>query len=186
MTDTRPAECRERLHDEGKPYPRSNCESCGSKVRFRGPCPYTVTSESEWTTWNGGGNAPYDWDRGAVLLRDGTLLTPERSGWCSPSGDCFTELIWIHNGGGLDIIGYNRKHAPAAIDHVAALLAQGWTKRDDGTLVPPDSLADIRKMLAEFARDVSAHGLAKDIARGACDTAVRAFQDALALKRPID
>jgi hypothetical protein len=32
MTDTRPADCRFRLKDEGKPYPRSSCPACGRTV----------------------------------------------------------------------------------------------------------------------------------------------------------
>lgn len=31
--DTRPANCRQRLIDEGKPYGRSTCQSCGSILR---------------------------------------------------------------------------------------------------------------------------------------------------------
>jgi hypothetical protein len=32
MIDTRPAECRNRLRDEGKAYPRSGCVSCKATV----------------------------------------------------------------------------------------------------------------------------------------------------------
>ena len=32
----RPALCRERLREEGKPYPRSSCQACGWTV-FSGP-----------------------------------------------------------------------------------------------------------------------------------------------------
>ena len=28
-TDERPENCRDRLQDEGKPYPKSGCEACG-------------------------------------------------------------------------------------------------------------------------------------------------------------
>lgn len=35
MIDNRPAECRFRLQDEGKPYPRSFCRACGRSI-FRG------------------------------------------------------------------------------------------------------------------------------------------------------
>jgi len=30
MTDKRPADCRNRLRDEGELYPRSGCASCGN------------------------------------------------------------------------------------------------------------------------------------------------------------
>ncbi|QWY83192.1 hypothetical protein [Rhizobium phage RHph_X2_24] len=30
--DKRPANCRYRLHDEGKPYPRSSCNGCNRTV----------------------------------------------------------------------------------------------------------------------------------------------------------
>ncbi len=30
--DNRPADCRFRLHDEGKPYPRSGCTVCGKNI----------------------------------------------------------------------------------------------------------------------------------------------------------
>jgi hypothetical protein len=30
VTETRPANCRQRLRDEGKMYPRSGCDVCGS------------------------------------------------------------------------------------------------------------------------------------------------------------
>ena len=32
MIDHRPVNCRFRLQDEGKPYPRSSCEACGRSV----------------------------------------------------------------------------------------------------------------------------------------------------------
>ena len=32
MTETRPANCRFRLQEEGKPYPRSSCQGCGLHV----------------------------------------------------------------------------------------------------------------------------------------------------------
>ncbi|AWY09310.1 hypothetical protein vBRpoSV10_188 [Ruegeria phage vB_RpoS-V10] len=31
--DTRPANCRERLREEGKSYPRSGCGACGANLR---------------------------------------------------------------------------------------------------------------------------------------------------------
>jgi hypothetical protein len=31
--DTRPENCRFRLKDEGKPYPRSSCQGCGKTIR---------------------------------------------------------------------------------------------------------------------------------------------------------
>lgn len=37
--DTRPANCRNRLKDAGKPYPRSGCNLFGQNCIFRG-CPY--------------------------------------------------------------------------------------------------------------------------------------------------
>jgi hypothetical protein len=30
--DIRPKNCRFRLHDEGKPYPRSGCKACGRNI----------------------------------------------------------------------------------------------------------------------------------------------------------
>jgi len=30
--EARPANCRFRLHDEGKPYPRSSCTACGKSI----------------------------------------------------------------------------------------------------------------------------------------------------------
>lgn len=30
--DTRPTNCRHRLHEEGKAYPRSNCQACGKNI----------------------------------------------------------------------------------------------------------------------------------------------------------
>ena len=30
--DTRPLNCRFRLQDEGKPYPRSGCSACGKRI----------------------------------------------------------------------------------------------------------------------------------------------------------
>lgn len=30
--DPRPANCRFRLQDEGKPYPRSSCQACGASI----------------------------------------------------------------------------------------------------------------------------------------------------------
>lgn len=32
MTDTRPTNCRFRLQDEGKVYPRSSCNACGRNI----------------------------------------------------------------------------------------------------------------------------------------------------------
>lgn len=32
MTDHRPSQCRFRLRDEGKAYPRSSCDACGKTV----------------------------------------------------------------------------------------------------------------------------------------------------------
>ena len=32
MTETRPAECRERLREEGKAYPKSSCKACGATI----------------------------------------------------------------------------------------------------------------------------------------------------------
>jgi hypothetical protein len=32
VTDTRPENCRHRLQDENKPYPRSGCAACGKTV----------------------------------------------------------------------------------------------------------------------------------------------------------
>lgn len=32
MNDTRPQKCRFRLRDEGKPYPKSSCQSCGKGI----------------------------------------------------------------------------------------------------------------------------------------------------------
>ena len=32
MTDTRPINCRFRLRDEVKPYPKSSCEGCGLSI----------------------------------------------------------------------------------------------------------------------------------------------------------
>lgn len=32
MTDGRPANCRFRLQDEGKAYPRSGCRACGRNI----------------------------------------------------------------------------------------------------------------------------------------------------------
>ena len=41
MTDPRPANCRFRLQDEGKPYPRSSCQNCGVTIKTPGlRCPY--------------------------------------------------------------------------------------------------------------------------------------------------
>lgn len=33
MKDNRPTNCRERLREEGKPYPRSSCQGCGGSIR---------------------------------------------------------------------------------------------------------------------------------------------------------
>ncbi|AMO44242.1 hypothetical protein DSS3P8_184 [Roseobacter phage DSS3P8] len=33
VADTRPANCRERLREEGKSYPRSGCGVCGTNLR---------------------------------------------------------------------------------------------------------------------------------------------------------
>lgn len=37
-SDTRPANCRERLQEEGKPYPKSRCVACGQALRI--VCPH--------------------------------------------------------------------------------------------------------------------------------------------------
>lgn len=34
LEDTRPSNCRNRLRDEGKAYPRSGCASCGNGGLF--------------------------------------------------------------------------------------------------------------------------------------------------------
>lgn len=39
-TGVRPANCRERLRKEGKPYPRSSCEGCGTTIATGLWCPY--------------------------------------------------------------------------------------------------------------------------------------------------
>ncbi|WP_298983378.1 hypothetical protein [uncultured Roseibium sp.] len=48
--ETRPANCRERLKDEGKPYGRSGCAVCGSLLGkvcpvkvYEGPVPGPIT-----------------------------------------------------------------------------------------------------------------------------------------------
>ena len=42
MTDPRPKNCRFRRRDEGKPYPRSSCSSCGATIAtgLGGECNY--------------------------------------------------------------------------------------------------------------------------------------------------
>ena len=39
QTDTRPANCRFRLQDENKPYPRSGCPACGRNISTGLVCP---------------------------------------------------------------------------------------------------------------------------------------------------
>lgn len=199
MTDTRPAECRFRLQDEAKPYPRSNCKACGRGIRtgLGTHCSHGFNSP-EWITWKGGNTAPDDWDGGDVLLRNGMVLHQRGQAWVSTSGDAYSAIDWKDYDDDRSIIGYQKRQLPQSdatnqflamqqvpplqIDHVAALLAQGWTKRDDGTLVPPDPLAEVRAMLVEFARDTGLHGLADDLRKGKYCDAVQNFNDALALK----
>lgn len=39
ITDPRPANCRERLREQGKPYPRSGCSACRKSLGMLG-CPH--------------------------------------------------------------------------------------------------------------------------------------------------
>ena len=41
----RPTNCRERLRDEGKPYPRSSCQACNQKLIFN--CPWKGDREAD-------------------------------------------------------------------------------------------------------------------------------------------
>lgn len=192
MTDTRPAECRFRQQDEGRPYPQSNCRACNKSVTSLGNSCH-MPPLLEWTIWNGGDRAPDDWDGGAVLLRNGTTC---------PGNEiiCWDHSSQLNNG---DIVGYIRKHivrydpettdfnelrrraqsqpvsAVTTTDAIHALLADGWTKRDDGTLVPPDPIVDFRQMLAQWADDCSLFGLRNDIKDGDHDKEIRALHDAI-------
>lgn len=38
--DSRPSDCRDRLQEEGQPYPRSSCSACGTLLRQDWKCPY--------------------------------------------------------------------------------------------------------------------------------------------------
>lgn len=40
VVDPRPGECRYRLRDEGRAYPRSGCKSCGISLVQGGSCPH--------------------------------------------------------------------------------------------------------------------------------------------------
>lgn len=44
--DHRPSNCRFRLRDEGKAYPRSGCNGCNAIKFGRGPCPHELESHS--------------------------------------------------------------------------------------------------------------------------------------------
>lgn len=122
MTDTRPAECRFRLQDEAKPYPRSSCRACGKNIKTGLGTTCTVPP----------------------------MMQPDIA---PPQSDA------------------------TPIDHVAALLAQGWTKRDDGTLVPPDPLACAREFVADMFRRFGLIRQADDVDNGTCDITIKQIND---------
>jgi len=47
MTETRPAECRERLREEGKAYPKSGCRACGAGIATGLKCKHAPATEDK-------------------------------------------------------------------------------------------------------------------------------------------
>lgn len=47
MIETRPAECRERLREEGKAYPKSGCRACGANIATGLKCKRVPATEDK-------------------------------------------------------------------------------------------------------------------------------------------
>jgi hypothetical protein len=96
MSDTRPVNCRFRLQDEGKAYPRSSCPSCGATVTS-GLGTHCSKGVYQPTTDAGEGEAPTpkkdapkkdialrDWFAGQALA--GFCANPDLNGYAAKIG----------------------------------------------------------------------------------------------------
>ena len=54
----RPSNCRERLREEGEPYPRSNCWVCGTLIRPNWQCPWKGDREADCARLESGATLP--------------------------------------------------------------------------------------------------------------------------------
>ena len=71
MTDTRPLNCRFRLQDEGKAYPRSGCQACGLNLGVGNICPKQFGVRPDFShqpdVAGPGGMSLRDWFAGQAL-----------------------------------------------------------------------------------------------------------------------
>lgn len=65
MSEQRPRNCRFRLQDEGKPYPRSSCQECGRTITtgLGTSCHHTPTLPQDPVGWRDISTAPKDGTR---------------------------------------------------------------------------------------------------------------------------